>query len=163
MTNSDRPRFSQLVLAMAATFSKPADSAMLLGYWIGLEDLPVDQIETAIVRCMRSSEYLPTVAQIRSAVAGPAASPKLRAASQWPNAVAWARHSGRFLDHEGDDPITRKVVEVMSGELRDLPCEGFERSRLERRFCDLYAELADGDRKALAGTEAKLIGTEVIA
>ncbi len=65
MEESDRPRFALAIEAMAATFRAEATPALLLGYWMGLGDLPLDDVHTAIGKAIRECEFMPTVARLR--------------------------------------------------------------------------------------------------
>lgn len=155
MNSADRTNLGALLATVGAGYSKQITEALVDFYWQGLEDLRFEDINRAFRYLARTSEFMPTVAAVRKLIEKPKESPKLRAAAQWNNAVAWVRHSGRFYDHEGDDPITAKVVSAMGAQLRDMPCDGFDRSQAERRFIEAYVEIAITEdlRERLEGPE----------
>lgn len=64
-SNSDLERCLGLIAAMAATFGKEADEAMLLGYELGLSDMPPKELERAVSRAIRECKFLPTVRELR--------------------------------------------------------------------------------------------------
>lgn len=62
---SDLERCLGLIAAMAATFGKEADEAMLMGFELGLSDMPPDDVERAVSRAIRECKFLPTVRELR--------------------------------------------------------------------------------------------------
>ena len=64
-SSSDRKRCLGLISALAATFGKEVDEAMLMGFDLGLSDLPPDDVERAVRRAIRECKFLPTVRELR--------------------------------------------------------------------------------------------------
>jgi hypothetical protein len=65
MLANERTRFTLLIQAMASTFRAEVTPALLEGYWIGLDDLKLDDVRAAVRSGMRDCEFLPTVAKLR--------------------------------------------------------------------------------------------------
>jgi len=65
MVEDEKKPFSEALFAMASTYRVEVTPAMALGYWLGLEDLDLADIRTAVVKGMRECEFMPTVAVLR--------------------------------------------------------------------------------------------------
>ncbi len=65
MTDADRPSFGELLYALAATMRTALDDAMLLGYWLGLQDMDIGTLTMACATAIRLSKYMPTPAVLR--------------------------------------------------------------------------------------------------
>jgi hypothetical protein len=62
---SDAERCVGILTALVATFGKEIDEAMLLGYKLGLSDMPPKELEKAVSRAIRECKFLPTVRELR--------------------------------------------------------------------------------------------------
>ena len=65
MTGNDKARFGDLVGSLAVAMRMEASTPFLRAYWLALEDLTIDELETAVKRARRECEFMPTVAQLR--------------------------------------------------------------------------------------------------
>lgn len=65
MTESDKADFAVAIGAMCAAFGTDASKALMLGYWMGLSDLELRDIQTAVARSMRESQHLPRPVELR--------------------------------------------------------------------------------------------------
>ena len=70
MTESDRPAFGTAVTAMLETFGQEATKARLMGYWIGLGDLDLDELESAVGRAIQTLSRTPVPAELRAMARG---------------------------------------------------------------------------------------------
>lgn len=68
MTNDDRIEFAKTLAAMAAAYDFECDEACAEGFWITLNDLPLDKVKAAIHKLMRESKFRPKAAEIREIV-----------------------------------------------------------------------------------------------
>ena len=59
MQESDRPVFIGLMEALCATFRAEPSEALFEGYWMALDDLPIDHVRNGVAEAMRSSAHLP--------------------------------------------------------------------------------------------------------
>lgn len=50
---------------LASTFNRELDEAGLTGYMMGMEDIPVSCIRTAVSRAIREQKFMPSVAELR--------------------------------------------------------------------------------------------------
>lgn len=62
MANS---RLAILVSTLAEAFRQTSSDAMMLAYDIGLRDLPLADIERAVMTAIRDSKFMPTVSELR--------------------------------------------------------------------------------------------------
>ena len=113
MQSMDRGEFLQVIAALAATFRQEASEALIEGYWLGLEDLDVRAVKGAAVQAMRTSKFMPAVAELRE-LAG-VLSPADRAVLAW-NAVERARAlHGYYHSVDFDDPVINATIRTMGG------------------------------------------------
>ncbi len=65
MEPEDKPEFAVAIGAMCAAFGTDASKALILGYWMGLSDLSLTDVQQAVGRSMRESQYLPKPVELR--------------------------------------------------------------------------------------------------
>lgn len=65
MTPADRPAFAKLLGGLADTFRADLAEGSAEGYWMGLEDLPLDALATGARRCLRECRFMPSPAEWR--------------------------------------------------------------------------------------------------
>ena len=71
MTAIDRPEFGVALNGLFAAWGREVGEAQLEAYWRYLSDLPMADVLTGIEQAARTAgRYVPTVGQIRDAVAG---------------------------------------------------------------------------------------------
>lgn len=149
-----RDRLLSILRAMASTFGKEADEAMLLGYSIGLADLPLAEVEKSVGRAIRESRFMPTVAELRE-LAG-IVRPEARAALAWTVADTAVRRNGAYRTMQFDDPITTATIARLGGWVRfcdvtedELP---FKRKEFEAVYMALLQRgVIDRDTTPLLG------------
>jgi hypothetical protein len=54
-----------LLAGLASSLNKDTTDPLLKIYWVGLGDLPIAEVETAIVKAARECQFMPTVKQLR--------------------------------------------------------------------------------------------------
>ena len=113
MDLTDFDEFAIIIAGMAATFRQEATEALLTGYRMGLGDLTIDDIRAAAARAMRSSRFLPTVAELRE-LAGEA-SPKHRAVLAWEAFQKALQFVGVYESVDFDDPIINATIRSLGG------------------------------------------------
>lgn len=109
-THSDSLRKKLVAMMFAAHRSKLTDLSMEV-YLAGLGDIPDEALKAAVISCIRSNKFLPTVAEIRSQVVGTSSE---RALNGW-LAVLKATRFGRYRWINFSDPIVNAAVRVMGG------------------------------------------------
>ena len=115
MIESDKRQFAQMLEVMAESFHKEASEAMVNGYWIALQDLPMREVSLGIQDALRTCEYMPRPATIRRLSGKPELGSDHRAALAWQAVrVALSRH-GTYKSVEFDDPIINSCIRNLGG------------------------------------------------
>lgn len=65
MNDNDKAAFAVAVGAMLETFGQEATKPILHGYWLGLRDLTIEQVQNAVGRAMGTCERKPTPVELR--------------------------------------------------------------------------------------------------
>jgi hypothetical protein len=142
MNSDDKPEFARLLAAVAVTFGTKTTRDMVAGYWMGLEDLPIEAVAAAFKQAIRSCKFFPRVAEIRELAT--ADSTGTRAIDAWQQIVTLAKRASTLTGGEITDPIAAKAVRAMGG-MRRLGCEMSSEDLMvwgKKEFERLYAELA---------------------
>ena len=141
MDERDRGSFESLVLALAATFRVEATASLKVGYWLGLRDLSLSQLQTAVGKAMATCRYMPTPRELRD-LAG-IMSADQRAIVAW-NAVKQAiREQGRYRSIDFDDPAVNAAVRSLGGWPRLCGLDSDELDKwTSKEFQRLYRELS---------------------
>ena len=158
MKQADREKFMVLINALASTFEREADKALLHGYWLGLRDLPLQSVEAACARALRSCTFFPRPHELRTLAGSP--DPKIAAANVWPLVAKYARCSGRGADL--NDSVADSVIAQMGGwkRLGQMEAEKFAvwgRKEFERLY-QLEAAKPEVSRKIEAPRQSKIEG-----
>lgn len=70
MKDSDRPRFATVMAAVCETFGQEATTARIMGYWLGLQDLELADVERAAAQAVQKCDRMPVPAKLREFVEG---------------------------------------------------------------------------------------------
>jgi hypothetical protein len=65
MTNDDRQAFTDALTPIADTFRVPLTEGLLRGYWLALEDLPIEAIQRGCLKVLRYEDKFPPPVTIR--------------------------------------------------------------------------------------------------
>lgn len=148
MIPNERPKAISLIQAIAATFNRECDEAMLFGYWLAIRDLSLESLERASERAIKELDRMPTGKDLRK-LAG-VLGPSQRSLVGW-NAVTLAMaHHGPYRHVDFDDPIINATIRTMGGwpEFyyrfgRDK--EEWIRKEFEKVYCGLFEGGVNGD------------------
>lgn len=140
MFDSDLERFAGIIGALARTFDREADEALLLGYKMGLDDLPIEDIEKAVATAMRTCDHLPAVIVLRKLTGEMTA--KDRAVVAWGVFEQAVVRIGSNKSVEFDDPVIHATVRNHGGWERccQLPESEFDKW-LRKDFLATYTTL----------------------
>jgi len=112
MVESDKGRFATAIGAMLVMFGQEASPPRLLGYWMGLQGLTIEQVETAVGNAMQTAMKLPVPAELRQGISGGSAGD--RAVSAWGD-VQDAASTSYMVDLDFDDWTINAVIRNLGG------------------------------------------------
>lgn len=113
LNEQQRKRFIELMAALASSFGREADQAMLLGYRLALGDLPLEKIESAVGRAIRELKFMPSPAEVRE-LAG-VLTPQNRAGLAWVAFTRAASRVGEYRTVDFDDRLINATVYNLGG------------------------------------------------
>lgn len=155
MDDSHRAEFAVVVSAMLETFGQEATKPRLLGYWLGMRDLDLYQVEQAVTKAMRTATRLPSPAELREFVAG--GSTQDRAVAAWGDVLQAVPHGPwRHIDFE--DRLINASIRLLGGwptfmeRFRDAESEKWARLDFVKTYSSLARSGVNGDAcRPLAG------------
>ena len=131
-------------MALAATFGRETDEAMLMGYSMALDDIPVDRIELAVRRALRECKFMPSGAELRR-LSGELSSDS-RVVLAWSAVKQAVSLYGYTKSVDFDDPVINATIRVMGG--WQLLCDTDAGEAMDvwtrKRFVETYTGLLDG-------------------
>ena len=151
--------FTNLINALASTFGAERDEALFLGYWMGLHDIPISDLEKGIQRGIRESTFMPKPAEIRQLCGELTA--KQHAILAWQHVPHAVLGIGK---RTFDDPLMEIAVQALGGwqHLGDMPQREFN-TWARQQFIQTYENLFDIERskpKAISGSSQSKVSIE---
>jgi hypothetical protein len=142
VTESDRETFALFIKGLAAAHGVEASTALQLGYWMGLKDLPLSSIEHAIDRALSSCRHMPKPVELRE-LAGEITNTQ-RAIIAWDALRRAIASHGSYRSVDFDDPLVNATVRNLGGwsKICGTGTEEFEkwtRKEFERVYLSLCA------------------------
>lgn len=139
MQDADRTRFAMALGALATTFGVEADKALIRGYWMGLEDMDIDRVETAMAQALRRCKWMPKPVEIRK-LAGEVPVDE-RVATAWEEVLRLSTNC-RAASHP--DPVAESAIRKMGGWL-SIGTRDADELRVwgRKQFAELYETLAE--------------------
>lgn len=162
MVSNDAGKFAELITALATSFNREADRPMLMGYRMGLEDLPIEDIARAVARAMKDCRFMPTPAELRE-LAG-VVNLKQRAILAWDALDAAVVAHGYYRSVDFDDRVINAAVRNLGGwkAVCDKPLEEYQtffRKEFERVYLALCQTGVSAEQSAaLTGQFAAVNG-----
>lgn len=145
MLDSDRPRFVQLMQALAASFRVDPTPALFEGYWLGLRSLEIDDFASAVAASISTSKRMPVPAELREN-AGEAPVSML-AVQAWAKLRESAARHGAYASVDFG-PVMNATIRTMGGWQRFCTEENndFVRRDFEKTF-SAYAAMGVGQEQ----------------
>lgn len=112
MTDGDKQRFSVAITAVLETFGQEATKPMLMGYWLGLRDCEIDELELAVAKAIQDCSKRPMPAELREIIRG--GSSEGRAVMAWAD-VQKAIPLGRYKHVAFDDVLINATIRSLGG------------------------------------------------
>lgn len=138
----DQTRFIVALGALASTFGREVDEALIMGFEMGLEGLTTEQIERSVALAVRTKKFFPSPAELRE-LAGEVPSGE-RAVVAWDAFAQAVSKHGYYDSVDFDDPVINATIRNLGGWQRvcqiDDPkeFETFFRKDFERVYVALY-------------------------
>lgn len=166
-TPENRAEFRTCVYALFASLGGECSDAALLGYWIALKDMTLDQVQQACYHAMKTSRFVPKPAELREAIFGKEDD---RALMAWGD-VQKAIPLGAYRHIDFGDKLINAVVRNLGGwpnfvgRLTDAEAEKWLRIEFLKCYANLYASGVNGEMcQPLPGlSQAEAVGGELVA
>lgn len=149
MSPGDMTPFRLCVTALAATFRAEPTEALLTGWWLGLEDLALADVQRAAATLMRTAKFMPVPRDVRELCGE--LSPAVQGERSWGKVVDAIQHVGPWqsVHFAGDGGRTDAAIQHLGGWSRVCGATSEELHRhLRRDFLEVYSRLS-----ASAGAE----------
>lgn len=146
-TKENRQEFRICVQAMFVCLGGEFSEAAILGYWIALSDLTLEEVQQACYQAMRSSRCVPKPVELRELVHGRGSD---RAIAAWGD-VQRAIPMGPYKHIDFLDKLINAVIRSMGGwpnflsRLTDAEQEKWARHEFTRCYAALANSGVDGD------------------
>jgi len=113
MVDQDKAGFAVAIGALFASFGQDATQATLQGYWLGLSDLTIGQVETAVAKSIRERKFVPRPVELRELV-GAHQSDDDTAIAAWSDVLRAVR-LGPYKHIDFQDKLCNAVVRNLGG------------------------------------------------
>ncbi|MEL6544368.1 MAG: DUF6475 domain-containing protein [Myxococcota bacterium] len=142
MQPQDRASFMQDLEGLCAAFGREADKATLHGYFMGLEDMPIDAFRAACRRAVRECKFMPKPAELRQL--GGELNGSSRALSAWQELERALSSVGSYQSVDFEDPAINAAVRGLGGWVYLCQRETEELNRfIQPRFMKAYESYFD--------------------
>jgi hypothetical protein len=68
--SDDKDAFGDVMRALCRTFAVECDASLLRGYWLGLRQFSIEQVQSAVAECIATASYFPKPVEIREKITG---------------------------------------------------------------------------------------------
>lgn len=141
MDASDKQAFGECLGALFAAFDREATKALLTGYWWGLQDMQLREVQEAALLAMQRCRELPKPIELRELVRGTAES---RGELAWIDVID-AVYRGPYKNVDFENRTINAVVRALGGWptfcARFSDAESEKWARIE--FVKCYSRLSD--------------------
>lgn len=147
MQDSDKRRFVTVLSALAATFGREVDAALIEGYWMGLQDLDLLAFEKASASAIRTLDFFPRPVELRR-LSG-VRNHEETAALMWPAVVKASGGAGSgILDEIGLEAFKQLGGRQRLGQIDAQEFQTWGKKEFERVYC-MIAEKRETERALL--------------
>lgn len=146
MKDDERQQFREAIQTMCAVYNVEPSLPLLTGYWLGMQDLELSDVQAAVGRALKQGgEFMPKPAALRE-LAGER-TPAMRAIDAWVGVKRAIGSIGAYQTVEFDDPIATHVVRMLGGWVRLCSTESAELDKwTSQRFQRLYEDVVASGR-----------------
>lgn len=143
MTDTDRPRFAQLLLALSETFNEPVSETRLDVYFSTLSDFDIAAVEHAAHQLLRTATFFPKPAEFVTLLEGDVGDQGELALARITDEVRRTGYYGRPQLSEGDLALVERVWGGWGSLCASLPAKGTPEFQWERkRFLEYHQAAA---------------------
>lgn len=136
--DQQRIKFGVLIAALCETFQKTPTDGTFLGYEMALDDLPIERIEIAVRKAMRTCKFMPAAVELRELTGELSTTDRPR--------LAWGEFERAVIKHgygnspDFEDKLINATIRHLGGWERccDLESEEFDKW-LRKDFEATYA------------------------
>lgn len=127
MTPADRTRFAAAIGTLAEAYRQTLSEATLHAYWLGLDDLAIAEIETAVRKALRTCRFMPAPIELRE-LSGEV-NGQARATLAWDAFQRAVTEHGGYKSVQFDDPVINATVKNLGGwtKLCEVPTAEFDK------------------------------------
>lgn len=149
MDNTQKADFALAIGAMLETFGREATKPLLHGYWIGLNDLDLNRVQTAVVLAIRECKSLPSPNELRRLV-GAEFNDDERSIAAWNDALK-AVPLGPYRHVDFQDKTINAVIRHLGGwvtfldRFQDSDGEKWTRLEFIRAYKNMHHTGVTGD------------------
>ena len=154
MNLSDKKRFADSIATMAEAFGRALTPLTLKAFELGLDDIPIEQIERACTERMRNGKFFPNIAEIREACG--CLTPTARAAKAFQCLSEATLQHGYYRTVLFDDPVLNATVNNLGGWQR--LCDITAGDEWDKWFRKEFERVYAGFAAAGIGSDEPLIG-----
>jgi hypothetical protein len=136
MTNEDRPKFAERMVALAELYSTELSAEAIEIYFRALHDINLEGFQRAVSEAARRCKFFPKPVELLELVSGGNAHE--RASNAWMILQGAVGSHGSYRSVEFEDPVAGRAVQDMGGWLKICrPAE--DEVWMRKRFLELYA------------------------
>jgi hypothetical protein len=113
MDQNDLVRYQLCIRAMFASFSSECTEATMQGYWLGLSDMSIEQVEIAVAKSIRKCKFVPKPVELRE-LAGLHQDDDDLAIAAWGDVLKAVR-LGPYKHVDFEDKLCNAVIRNLGG------------------------------------------------
>jgi hypothetical protein len=113
VVNEDKEDFAIAVGALFASFGQDSTKALMQGYWLGLNDLELHQVQIAVASALKRCKFLPRPAELRELL-GVNISEEDTATAAWGDVLRAVR-LGPYKHIDFEDKLCNAVIRNLGG------------------------------------------------
>jgi len=113
MVEADKREFAIAVGALFASFGQDSTQALMQGYWLGLNDLELNQVQMAVASALKRCKFLPRPAELRELL-GLNVSDEDTAVAAWVDVLRAVR-LGPYKHVDFEDKLCNAVIRNLGG------------------------------------------------
>lgn len=115
MGPEDREQFTIVITSLAAAFGREPTEPLLMGYWLGLENMTLADVKRAACLAMKESKFMPVPAELRELAGIGGVKPEDRAVLAWQTVQCAMRRFGYYDSVDFADKTINAAIRTLGG------------------------------------------------